>query len=70
MKKPGCSKCSEATLQGRAYIDSESGLLCVATEEKYDKPVGKKVLVPFICTNCGTTEWKTIENTEPDEELN
>ena len=22
---------------------------------------GKKVLVPQICTTCGTTEWKTID---------
>ena len=31
-------------------------------EEKYDKPKGKKVLVPFVCTDCGKTEWKTIDN--------
>ena len=54
----------KTTLQGRAYIDSETGLLCVSIEEKYDKPKGKKVLVPFVCTTCGTTEWKTIENEE------
>ena len=62
MKKPGCSKCSETTLQGRAYIDQETGLLCVSLEEKYEKPKGKKVLVPFVCTTCGTTEWKTIQD--------
>lgn len=62
MKKPGCSKCEESTRQGRAYIDTETGLLCVSLEEKYEKPKGKKVLVPYVCTNCGTTEWKTIDN--------
>ena len=25
MKKPGCNKCAETTVQGRAYIDSETG---------------------------------------------
>ena len=67
MKKPGCSKCSETTLQGRAYIDTETGLLCVSLEEKYDKPEGLKVLVPFVCTNCGTTEWKTIDSLEDEK---
>jgi len=62
MKMPGCKKCSETTLQGRAYVDTETGLLCVSLEEKYEKPKGKKVLVPFVCTTCGTTEWKTIQD--------
>ena len=64
MKKPGCDKCAETTKQGRTYIDEKTGLLCVTLEEKYDKPAGLKVLVPFICTKCGTTEWKTIDSIE------
>lgn len=67
MKKMGCSKCAETTVQGKAYIDEESGLLCVTLEEKYDKPEGLKVLVPFVCTNCGTTEWKTIDSLENEK---
>lgn len=67
MKKPGCSKCAETTVQGRAYIDEETKLLCVSIEEKYEKPNGLKVLVPFICTNCGTTEWKTIDPLENEK---
>lgn len=59
--KSGCNKCEDSMLQGRAYIDEESGLLCVRIEEKYEKPKGQKVLVPFICTNCGETVWKTID---------
>ena len=62
--KSGCNKCAETTVQGRAYIDEKTGLLCVALEEKYEKPKGLKVLVPFVCTNCGTTNWKTIDNVE------
>lgn len=62
MKKPGCKKCKETTSQGKAYVDSETGLLCVTLENKYDKPKGVKVLVPFICTTCGTTEWITLED--------
>ncbi len=62
MKNKGCSKCDESTLQGRAYIDQDTGILCVSLEEKYEKPKGKKVLVPFVCTTCGETTWKTIDN--------
>lgn len=62
MKNKGCNKCDESTLQGRAYIDEETNLLCVSLEEKYDKPKGKKVLVPYVCTTCGETTWKTIDN--------
>lgn len=62
--KLGCSKCEKTTVQGRAYIDENTGLLCVSLEEKYEKPNGLKVLVPFVCTNCGTTTWKTIDKEE------
>ncbi len=60
----GCNKCAEKTVQGRAYIDSNTGLLCVSLEEKYEKPNDLKVLVPYVCTNCGTTTWKTIDTLE------
>ena len=61
LKNKGCSKCDETSVQGRAYIDEETGLFCVSLEEKYDKPEGKKDLVPYVCTTCGETTWKTIE---------
>ena len=48
MKKPGCSKCEETTVQGRAYIDEKTGLLCVSLEEKYEKPQGLKVQYPLF----------------------
>lgn len=67
MQKVGCSKCSEATRQGRAYFDKETNLLCVELTEKYDKPEDLKVLVPFVCTNCGTTTWKTIDKLENEK---
>lgn len=67
MKKPGCNKCNETTKQGRAYIDESTGLLCISLEEKYDKPAGLKVLVPFVCTTCGTTEWLTIDSLEDEK---
>ena len=67
MKKPGCNKCEETTVQGRAYIDKDTGLLCVSLEEKYEKPKGLKVLVPFVCTTCGTTERKTIDTEENEK---
>lgn len=43
MKNSGCSKCEETTVQGRAYIDEKTGLLCVSLEEKYEKPKGLKI---------------------------
>ena len=61
MKNANCDCCKDAKF-GIAYIDEESGILCVSLEEKYDKPKEKKVLVPFICTTCGETTWKTIDN--------
>ena len=64
MKKPGCNKCQETQIQGRCYIDADSGMLCVTLEKKIDLPKGKKVLVPQICTTCGTTEWITIDTDE------
>ncbi len=64
MKKPGCSKCDKTAVQGRCYIDKETGLLCVTLEKKIDLPKGKKILVPQICTTCGTTEWITIDTEE------
>lgn len=67
MKNLGCNKCAETTVQGKAYFDEKSGLLCVSLEEKYDKPHGLKVLVPYICTNCGTTTWKTIDSEENEK---
>ena len=42
-------------------MDEKTGLLCVSLEEKYEKPKNLKVLVPFICTTCGKTTWKTID---------
>lgn len=51
-------------MQGKCYIDEESGMLCVTLEKKIELPKNKKVLVPQICTECGTTEWITIDTTE------
>ena len=69
MKKPGCNKCEETQIQGRCYIDKDTGLLCVTLEQKIDLPKGKKILVPQICTTCGTTEWITIDTCD-DPEIN
>ena len=60
----GCSKCKEKFEQGKIYIDEDTGVLCATLEEKYEKPKNTLVLVPFICTECGTTNWKTIDTRE------
>ena len=36
MKKPGCNKCEETQIQGRCYIDPESGMICVTLEKKIE----------------------------------
>lgn len=59
--KKGCDKCSTKEEQARLYIDKDTGLLCATLDEKYEKPIGTLILVPFICTSCGTTTWKTID---------
>jgi len=65
LKGANCGSCDDS-IQGRAYIDKKTGLLCVSLEEKYNKPKDLKVLVPFVCITCGTTEWKTIDSEEND----
>ena len=57
----GCNDCSNQSEQGKAYIDSKTGLLCATICEKYDKPKNTLVIVPYICTTCGTTSWKTLD---------
>lgn len=61
MKDENCESCDKAKY-GYAYIDEESGILCVGIDTGRLMPKGKKVLAPLICTDCGTTEWKTFEN--------
>ena len=59
--KKGCGDCSNESRQARTYIDDYTGVLCAEICEKYEKP-DSLVIVPFICTSCGTTTWKTIDN--------
>ncbi len=63
MKKENCGDCKDSK-QGKAYIDKETNLLCVEICKKYEKPQNKKTLVPFICTTCGTVNWKCIDPNE------
>lgn len=65
MKKENCSNCKDSK-QGRAFIDKETGLLCVEIVEKYEKPKDKTTLVPYICTTCGTVNWKAINPNEKE----
>ena len=61
MKNANCDCCKDAKF-GIAYIDEESGLLCSRIDTDMKLPKGKKILAPKICTKCGTTECKTIDN--------
>ena len=61
MKNAKCDSCKDV-LFGVAYIDPDSGILCSKIDTNMKLPKGKKVLAPKICTKCGNTEWKTIDN--------
>lgn len=63
MKEQNCDCCKDAKF-GIAYIDPETGILCSKIDTNMELPKGKKVLAPQICTKCGTTSWKTIDNQE------
>lgn len=63
MKEQNCDCCKDAKY-GIAYIDPETGILCSKIDTDMKLPKGKKVLTPQICTKCGTTNWKTIDNKE------
>ena len=63
MKNNECGGCKDAKF-GIAYIDPETGILCSKIDTGMKLPKGKKILAPKICTECGNTEWKTIDNKE------
>lgn len=63
--KQNCKDCKDSK-QGRAYFDKDTNLLCVEILEKYEKPAGVKTLVPYICTSCGTVNWKCIDPSETE----
>ena len=54
MKNNNCQDCQEKSVEGRAYIDPETGLLCVDLTST-ECPEGKDILVPYVCTTCGET---------------
>ena len=66
MKNNNCSDCSEKTVEGRAVIDKETGLLCVDLNCQ-DYKTDKDILIPYVCTTCGETTWKTKSPTECGE---
>ena len=63
MKNQECDACKDAKF-GIAYIDPDTGILCSKIDTGMKLPKGKKVLAPQICTKCGNTSWKTIDNQE------
>lgn len=58
-----CGNCKDSK-QGKLYYDKNSDLFCIELLEKYDKPQNKNVLVPFVCTTCGTVNFKCINQKE------
>jgi len=67
MKNNNCSDCSEKSVEGRAYIDKETGLLCVDLTNNKMPETDKDILVPYVCTTCGETTWKTKSKVEEDK---
>ena len=63
MKNNNCSDCDEKTVEGRAFIDSVTGLLCVDLNRD-DYPKDNDLIVPYVCTTCGETTWKTKSKNE------
>ncbi len=63
MKNNNCSDCAHKTVEGRAIIDPETGLLCVDLKRQ-DYPTDKDILVPYVCTTCGEVSFKTKSKTE------
>ena len=47
-------------------FDEETHLLCVDLTRQ-DYPTDKDILVPYVCTTCGETTWKTKSKTEKDK---
>ncbi len=67
MKNNNCQDCQEKSVEGRAFIDKETGLLCVDLNSQNSYPCDKDVLVPYVCTTCGETTWKTKSTTEKND---
>ena len=57
----GCKKCDNNEQEMKTYIDKKTGLLCATIEEKYDKPKDSLILVPYLCNDCATINWKCID---------
>lgn len=66
MKNNNCSDCSSNSVEGRAFIDPETNLLCVDLERQ-DYPTDKDILVPYVCTTCGETTWKVKSQEEKND---
>lgn len=65
MKNNNCCDCKEKTIEGRAYLDEATGLICVDLN-RHDYPTDKTkdILVPYVCTTCGETTWKVKSQDE------
>ena len=61
-----CGDCSNKSEQAKAYIDKKTGILRAEICEIYDKPEAL-VIVPFVCTACGTANWRVIDNRKNNE---
>ena len=58
MKNNNCGDCQEKSVEGVAFIDKETGFLCVSLNKDVIK-CQHDLLVPYVCTTCGETTWKT-----------
>ncbi len=66
-----CNDCSHDSEQVRTYIDEETGMLCAEICDEYVKlPKDTIVLIPLVCTDCGTLNWKSVNTSEDGQHVN
>lgn len=66
-----CKDCSHDSEQVRTYIDKETGMLCAEIcDENITLPKDSIVLIPLVCTDCGTLNWKSVNTKEDGQHIN
>lgn len=69
--KKNCNECTHESEQVRTYIDKETGMLCAEIcDEEITLPKDSIVLIPLVCTTCGTLNWKSVNTSEDGRHKN
>lgn len=66
-----CNDCSHKSEQVRTYVDEKTGMLCAEIcDENIELPKDSIVLIPLVCTTCGTLNWKSVNTKEEGQHKN